>query len=58
MRLQRKCERVSESETQVPVRAEEMKRSLRPEEVKTESGERDGSRKRKRRAVNAKFKWG
>ncbi len=44
MRLQRKCERVSESETQVPVRAEEMKRSLRPEEVKTESGERDGRR--------------
>ena len=32
----------SESDARVPVRAEEMKRSLRPEEVKTEAGERDG----------------
>ena len=44
MRLERKCERGSESETQVPVRAEEMKQSLRPEEVKTEAGERDDSK--------------
>ena len=44
----KKVRGASESESRVPVRADERKRSLRPGKTKVRKGERDGSRGRRK----------